>query len=203
MSELPDVQESEPEIKSYINQVGVTNVRLPFLLEACTDERFHSIVADVSLKTDLNREKKGISMSRLPLLMRRFQNLPLKQFVIKTMLEQIIEEVDGATNAYATFRFSLPINKESPKSKHVMPIYYDCKFEGQLNSQGFRFFQGVRVQYAAYCPCSAALSKHMKDSLGVEGFPHAQRAFADVVVEINVPEVVFLEQIISTYRTTH
>ena len=61
---LPDVQCNEPTIKIPIKQVGVENVEVPFKLESKYGG-FHQLNANVSLRTDLNEDEKGISMSRL------------------------------------------------------------------------------------------------------------------------------------------
>ena len=66
-----------------------------------------------------------------------------------------------------------------------------------MGEDGFRFYQGVRVQYASYCPCSAELCKHEG-----KGFPHAQRSFAHVIIETKDPDYVWLEDIISHVETS-
>jgi len=103
--------------------------------------------------------------------------------------------------------------RKSPVSDNVFPIYYDCRFEGQLftlhdeslidtlpDEYWFRFFQGVRVQYASYCPCSAGLCLQREPG-GPEMWPHAQRSFADVLVEVIEPNYVWLEDIIGVVES--
>jgi len=80
-------------------------------------------------------------------------------------------------------------------------------FEGQIytlhdeslidpipNTLDFKFFQGVKIQYASYCPCSAELCS----VLNSKGFPHNQRSYAHVMVEINTygKQYIWLEDII-------
>ena len=52
------------------------------------------------------------------------------------------------------------------------------------------------MNYTSYCPCSASLCTHLLMSKGHGGFPHAQRSSADVLVEVNLPSVLWLEEII-------
>ena len=64
----------------------------------------------------------------------------------------------------------------------------------------FYFYQGVIIQYASYCPCSAELCQDLvqKDSYG---FPHNQRSFADILVEVVEPNYIWLEDIIETVES--
>lgn len=211
---LPDVQESEPKIKIPIQQVGVENIELPFKLESKYGG-FNEMVANVALRTSLDADTKGISMSRLLLTLKPYLDLPLKSALIKEILEKLIKNVVGPieqkdwgnTAAYMTFEFRMPVIRQSIKTDHQFPIYYKCRFEGQLSDiimtsedspprreWQYRFFQGVTIQYASYCPCSAELCSVLPEG----GFPHNQRSFANVLVETNTfdDKYIWLEDII-------
>ena len=199
---LPDVQCTEPNIKIPIMQVGVENVEVPFKLESKYGG-FHETIANVALRTSLDANAKGISMSRLLLTLKPYLDLPLKSRLIKEILEKLIEnvgpsETPGASAAYMTFDFRIPIVRKSVISDNEFPLYYKCRFEGQVydvqitetdkvtkrREWYYRFFQGATIQYASYCPCSAELCS----VLDSQGFPHNQRSFADVMVETNTYE---------------
>lgn len=209
---LPDVQESEPNIKIPIMQVGVENVEVPFKLESKYGG-FHEMTANVAIRTSLDADTKGISMSRLLLTLKPYLDLPLKSKLIEEILKKIIENIGpsktpGASAAYMTFDFRMPITRKSIISNNQFPIYYKCRFEGQVydvelteadkvtkkRKWYYRFFQGATIQYASYCPCSAELC----DVLPGKGFPHNQRSFAHIMVETNTydKQYVWLEDII-------
>ncbi len=196
VSELPDIQHtSKPAIPLYINQVGVQHVKAPFFLDSMYGGR-HELVADITMTTDLKPELKGISMSKLIRCLNNYLDQPLKHKLIKKILEEFKVEVEtNSCNSSIRFDFLLPIQKKSPKSGWVFPQYYKCMFEGRMEGDVFKFFQKVRVQYASYCPCSAALCGHL-DENNSAGYPHAQRSFAEVLVEIVPPNIVWLEEII-------
>ncbi len=208
MNGLPDIQCTEPKIKRPIKQVGVEGVVVPFTLE-CRDGKFHYMTANVSMRTSLDADTKGISMSRLLLTLKKYLNLPLKQALIYEILKDIAINV-GAPDSYMKFEFLLPVNRKSPKTDHEFPIYHKCCFEGQLrsspiiddvmkgNKYTFKFFQGATVQYASYCPCSAELSWDLKINKGVTGFPHAQRSFADIIIQGKKDHYIWLEDIIES-----
>lgn len=200
--DLPDIQQDKPSIEIPINQVGVENVEVPFKLESKYGG-FHQMVANVSMRTNLDENTKGISMSRLIRTLKPYLDLPLKHTLIKLILQDIIKNV-GGTASFMKFEFRLPITKKSIKSDNEFPLYYKCRFEGQYyqnfyqgseDVSNFRFYQGVTVQYASYCPCSAELCSHL-ESQGKKGFPHNQRSFAHILVESREPDYVWLENII-------
>jgi len=209
MDKLPDIQETKPNIRIPIKQVGVENVVVPFQLELRTGG-YCQLNANVSMRTNLDSNKKGISMSRLLLTLKPYLALPLKHKLIKEILEDLKREL-GSTASYMSFEFRMPMfMKQSLKSDNRFPMYYDCKFEGQMyqikdvQESGdinhpmidvFRFFQGVRIQYASYCPCSASLCEDLTQK-GSCGFPHNQRSFADVLIETIEPNYVWLEDIV-------
>lgn len=192
---LPDIQCTVPAVKMPIQQVGVENVEVPFMLESKFGG-FNEMVARVSMRTNLDDNTRGISMSRLLLTLKPYLRRPLKHFLINEILMNLRENI-GSTSSFIKFEFKLPVLRKSPLSANEFPIYYNCKFEGQLDNGKFRFFQGIKVQYSSYCPCSAELCSDLnsKDSLG---YPHAQRSFADILIETIEPNYVWLEDIIET-----
>jgi len=206
LESLPDIQCSVPDIQIPIMQVGVENVEVPFSLESKYGG-FHQLNANVSMRTSLNEKIKGISMSRLLLTLKPYLDLPLKHKLIKQILAKLQKNLE-TDSTYMKFEFRMPIKRKSILSKNEFPIYYKCKFEGQLNhredfsdlSDGikydfFKFFQGVTIQYASYCPCSAELCSDLSEH-DLDGFPHNQRSFAEIVVEVTENNYVWLEDII-------
>jgi GTP cyclohydrolase I len=196
---LPDVQCTKPNIKIPIKQVGVENVEVPFKLESKYGG-YNQLNANVAMMTDLDRNTKGISMSRLLLTLKPYLDLPLKSLLIKDILKDLLTQVGGEA-AFMRFNFRMPINRKSIKTDNAFPIYYKCKFEGQIfwpdtlrpKPATFRFFQGVQIQYASYCPCSAELCNVLEKP----GFPHNQRSFADILIEVDTEnKYIWLEDII-------
>lgn len=197
MTNLPDIQISEPKIKIPIQEVGIENIKVPFILEKKKGD-YKSLIANVSMRTNLSENIKGISMSRLLETLKKNLELPLKHVLIKFIMEELSTKI-GSSNSFMKFEFDFPINRISPLTNNVFPIYHKCRFEARYNSitKNFRFFQGVIFQYASYCPCSAELSKDLM-SKGIMAFPHAQRSFANVIIETNQDSYIWLEDIIKT-----
>jgi GTP cyclohydrolase IB len=200
-NDLPDIQCTEPNIKIPIEQVGVQSVEVPFKLESKYGG-YHQLNANVSIRVFLDAYTKGISMSRLLLTLRPYLDLPLKHKLIKLILEDINTNI-GSTNSYMKFEFRLPITRKSIKSNNSFPLYYRCRFEGQRSQEkvlgaevdSFKFYQGIQIQYASYCPCSAELCNHLGKNNSF-GFPHNQRSFANILIEVKEPNIIWLEDII-------
>jgi GTP cyclohydrolase I len=206
---LPDMQCEAPNISTPIKQVGVENVEVPFLLESKYGG-YHKLPANVTMMTNLDESTKGISMSRLLLTLKPYLELPLKSLLIKEIIKKMLENI-GGSSAFMRFEFKLPRKRKSIKTDNEFPIYYKCKFEGQIFKKDFnltadtkapaeifRFFQGVRIQYASYCPCSAELCS----VLDVAGFPHNQRSYAHILTEIDIKShYVWLEDIIDAVES--
>jgi len=197
MSSLPDIQLSKPEVPGYINYVGVSNVKVPFKIKS----KFggcHEMIATVSMGTDLGSDKKGISMSRFIRTLKSYLNVPLNHDLINIILQDFKSSSKGqeAENAFMKFEFEYGLDKRSPLSDLKFPTFYNCKFEGRsYKDSTFRFFEGVKIQYASYCPCSNALCEDLRDK-GLNGFPHAQRSFAKVLIEADQNNIVWIEDLI-------
>lgn len=205
--DLPDIQETRPRIEIPIQQVGVENVEVPFKLESKYGG-FTDLVANVSMRTSLDSSTRGISMSRLLLTLKKYLDRPLKHVLIREILEDLVINV-GSKTSFLKFEFRLPITKKSLISNEEFPIYYKCRFEGQLieipsegswSANAFKFFQGVKIQYISYCPCSAELCSNLVEK-GATGFPHAQRSYVDALVQVVERHYVWLEDIIETIES--
>jgi len=201
VDDLPDIQGTKPEIQLPLRRVGVEDVQVPFLLESKGGlAGFHNLVAKVTMLSNLEADIKGISMSRCLRTLKTYLNLPLKHKLIFDILKDLKEKLE-TNEAYMRFEFDYPKAKSAPVSMNSFPLYYKCFFHGQLQGDVFKFYQGVRVQYASYCPCSSELCNDLRTKEG-NGFPHAQRSFADVVVQTVDPNYVWLEDIIDNIESS-
>jgi len=195
VNDLPDIQGTKPKIKIPLRRVGVEDVMVPFLLESKGGVLgFHNLVANVTMLSNLESDIKGISMSRCIRTLKQYLGKPLKHKLIFEILKDLKNNLE-TQESYMKFEFAYPKMKQAPASMNSFPLYYKCFFHGQLQGSKFKFYQGVKVQYASYCPCSSELCNDLR-SKESNGFPHAQRSFADVVVQTIEPNYVWLEDII-------
>lgn len=191
MIELPDIQNTRPKRTMPIQRVGVNNVELPFLLLLRDGSPGYTTVnAIVKMVCSLNENTRGISMSRFLRTLQPYLRQPLRRETLERILKHFTESLETDT-ASIEFKFKIPIFKKSPVSDNEFPQYYDCSFRSDYAQHMFAFYESVRIQYAAYCPCSSALCHE-----GKYGYPHSQRAFADVQARTTPGAYVWLEDII-------
>jgi len=202
MNNLPDIQHSSnPEFPLYINQVGVSEVKVPFKIESLYGG-IHNLVGEVSMSTDLKPNIKGISMGMLLRTLIKYLDKPLKHEIIKTILEEFKTAVEtNSEHSLIKFEFDLPINKKSPKSNLVFPQFYKCSFVGKMDHDEFKFYEKVKVFYGSYCPCSASLCDHLQEN-NSNGYPHAQRSYAELLVQIEKDKIVWLESLIELIESS-
>jgi len=202
INDLPDIQHSETSnFPIYINQVGVSEVKVPFKLDSLYGGT-HELIAKVEMTTDLDPQIKGISMSKLLRTLSNYLDKPLKHDLIRKILEEFKIAVEtNSKNSSIKFEFEMALNKKSPKSNLVFPQYYQCSFAGRLSGDSFQFSQKVRVPYASYCPCSFSLCNDLKVK-GAIGIPHAQRCYADLLVEVKPEHTVWLETLIEVVENS-
>jgi GTP cyclohydrolase I len=188
---LPDIQQTKPRIKSSIKRVGVSKVELPFrVMFRNGREAPAQVLATAEMVCSLNDMTRGISMSRFTRTIQTYLNIPLKRTTLELIVKDFKKQLE-TENVFLKVDFKLPIIKKSPISDNHFPQFYKCSFMSDYSDNKFKFYESVRVQYAAYCPCSAALCQE-----GKFGYPHNQRAFADVLVQTDLRSYVWLEDII-------
>ena len=195
--DLPDIQETQPEIRTPIQRVGVGNVELPFLLMLRDgSSSYIQVNAMTEMVCYLDLSTRGISMSRFTRILQPYLSKPLKRVTMERILNDFMVSHRTHT-ASIKFSFKIPVIKESPISDNAFPQYYQCSFKSVFSNSQFKFYESVRVQYSAYCPCSAALSHD-----GKFGYPHNQRAFADVLVRTKPRAYVWLEDVIDLIESS-
>ncbi len=184
--ELPDLMDSQDSIQGAnvpIQQVGVSNFRLPLkfavkggepiLLEA-------SITGSVSLEANL----KGINMSRIVRSFYDYKDEVFSLRLLKRILTEYRKKVD-TFDARLKIDFSYPILQESLRSHLAGYQYYKVAYEGVMDRKGnFRRLIHFDFVYSSSCPCSAELAEHARDRRDVYGIPHSQRSKARVTVEV-------------------
>ena len=194
---MPDIMDSVESMQGAsvpIQQVGVSNFRLPLKyrrLDGSVVELETSVVGTVSLEASL----KGINMSRI---MRSFYEHKDEAFTldtIKQVLDNFREKV-GSLDARVALRFNYPIAQESLRSGLSGYQYYQSALEGRISKTGviekriiFDFI------YSSACPCSAELAEHARDTRNAYAIPHSQRSKARIWVMLADGADLSLEEI--------
>ncbi len=195
---LPDMMEAVDAIPGApvaIQQVGVSNFKLPLKYRARSGRAVHTLETAVTGTVSLQAHLKGINMSRI---VRSFYDhadeLVSPGFVAK-LLEVYRRDV-GALSARLRLDFSYPIKQRALRSGLEGWQYYHAAFLGRIDERGrVRRFIELDFVYSSACPCSAELSEHARDVRGAYAIPHNQRSKARVLVELAPGADLHLEEL--------
>jgi len=180
MNSLPDIQEETvPEIREYINFVGVEKVKVPMMF--IENNKQYQAVASVSMSTALQRNVRAVSMSKF---LRYLNKYTEKSILVPSDVNKIlcdfhkISRDSESPRSRIRFEFDYKVMTPSPKSDNVFPQYYPSILQFELFKDYLRMYRGITYQFINYCPCSASLCENIGS-----GIPHSQRAFCDIFVE--------------------
>lgn len=183
MPDIMEAVESEQGSAVPIQQVGVSNFRLPLTFRGANGKLL-TLEARVSGTVSLEANLKGINMSRI---MRSFYELKEEVFSIDTV-ERVLNLFRDKVESYDArilIRFSYPIVQRSLRSGLEGYQYYQCAYEGRLSRAGvFERLMHFDFVYSSACPCSAELAEHARDTRGAYSIPHSQRSKARVFVKL-------------------
>ena len=196
---LPDMQDAPPGAirgeRRAIDQVGVSNVRLPVRMG--TPEGVATLEARLTASVGVAPDVKGVSMSRLVRLFEGRAEAPLGWQGLEAVLDAYLAEV-GGPDARLALRVAMPLRQPSLRSGLSGWQYYDAAFE--IAETGGARLRALHLDYvyASTCPCSLALSEHAREARAQLATPHSQRSVARVAValaegaDLGVPDLVAL-----------
>lgn len=189
---MKDVQNTRGDYKFNINRVGVNNLVHPVTIKK-RDGQLISTVGKFSIGVSLDRELKGINMSRLPILLSELSEDKWVSEDLENILELMRDRLESR-DAYLDVEFDYFLKRKAPVSDFEGYLPYKCKIETSLNrkndNQGnnedeFDFILTVEVPVTTLCPCSKEIS---------EFSAHNQRGYVSVSVRYN--GFVWIEEIV-------
>ena len=152
-----DVQNRPDERGIPINQVGVKDLRYPIVVLDQKNEKQHT-VADISMSVNLPHHFKGTHMSRFIEVLNEHRG----EFTMRTLpaiLQELRERLD-AESAIIEAKFPYFLDRKAPVSGAVGLVDYECRFQGEMNSDTQSFTLGVTVPVTTLCPCSKEISDY-------------------------------------------
>ena len=195
---LPDMMEAVDAIPGApvaIQQVGVSNFKLPLAYRSRDGKAAHTLETAVTGTVSLEANLKGINMSRIVRSFYDRAGEPASPDFVAKILKIYRKEV-GALAARLRLDFSYPMRQRALRSGLVGWQYYQAAFLGRIAADGtVRRFIELDFVYSSACPCSAELTEHARDVRGVYGIPHNQRSKARVLVELAPKAKLHLEEL--------
>ena len=184
---MKDVQNISDERGIAIQNVGVSDVHLPFLIKTKAGS-FQSVLANISLTVDLPKEYKGTHMSRFIEILSEWSQKPVSSREMEFILTDAINKLD-AEYAQMDIRFKYFIEKAAPVSGLKSMLDVDCVFSAKLiKNQPLDFTLGVNVPFTSLCPCSKEISAYGA---------HNQRGLMKVKIKYHSGKFIWIEDLVS------
>jgi GTP cyclohydrolase I len=189
--ELPDIQNTKPEIQIALNRVGITDLQLPiYILQK--DNKIQHSVAKISCFVDLESNLKGINMSRIPIALHKYLDSPISGKLIQSISENIRLN-SNAKMCQLIYSFPYFIQKISPISKEPGLVIYPIKFN-VTQSEDFSIFEvSIIATTTSLCPCSKEISEYGA---------HNQKCAIEITCQMDIDNFVWIEDIISIAETS-
>ncbi len=219
-SGLNDFQKLASNQGIFIPKVGMTRFRLPISLRY-PDGQLRSHDATASMHISLEKDKTGVNMSRLcVILQREALDTPLSAELCKKVLDCYQSELKDSDqdadilSAGIKIKFHYAHQQKSLKSDNWGWQYYPVTIEARQqlinNEKKFRFFITINYEYSSTCPCSLSMAKQyekdFKDGKTTEGFgiaaAHSQRSEMQCMVEIKEKSTYFITDLLKLIRTS-
>lgn len=184
--DLPDIQQTIPKIQIALNRVGISNFKMPITITT-KNATVHPTIAVINCYIDLDKELKGINMSRLPQALHKFQDRTLNSEVIKDIAENI-RVVSEAKICELSYAFDYFINKLSPVNKEPGLVNYPVIFTGIKSKNDYTFKFNICITATSLCPCSKEISKYGA---------HNQKCYIDITCQRRSNSFIWLEDIVN------
>ena len=152
---MQDIQNQLDERGITIQQTGVNNVCLPFLI--LMDGKTQPIQAAVKFTVSLSQRFRGTHMSRLMEILTDWTSKPVSISDFQNILVEATDKL--STNAAAIrIAFKYFVEREAPVSGKASLLDVDCVFDAELVDGRFDSTLSVKVPLTTLCPCSREIS---------------------------------------------
>ena len=184
---MKDVQSISDNRGIAIQNVGVSDVHLPFLIKTKAGS-FQSVLAKINLTVDLPKEYKGTHMSRFIEILSEWSQKPVSSREMESILTETINKLD-ADFAQMDIQFKYFIEKFAPVSGLKSMLDVDCIFSAKLTkNQPLEFILCVNVPFTSLCPCSKEISAYGA---------HNQRGLMKVKIQYHSGKFIWIEDLVT------
>lgn len=170
-----------------IQQVGIKDVQLPFLIKT-KQGSWQSVLANITLTVKLPQEYKGTHMSRFLEILSNWSQKPVSYREMEHILQDTLVRLE-AEEAHLQLKFKYFIEKQAPVSHLTSLLDIDCTFAAKLSKhEPVDFTLGVKVPFTSLCPCSKEISAYGA---------HNQRGLMHVEIRCEQGHFVWIEDAVA------
>lgn len=181
---LPDVQGQEDRRGIALDEVGVSELRIP-ITAARRDGAPLGAVAKVRATASLAADQRGTHMSRFVQAVAEDLG-PVSTRTPETIADRLREMLE-ASEARVEICYASAIDRESPISAHQAPLCFDVRLIGQADERGRAMWLEVKAPVTSLCPCSKEIADYGA---------HSQRGYVDVSVQIEPGHSLWAEDLV-------
>lgn len=186
---MKDVQNTKGDFLFNIDSVGVDNFIHPISLKVKEGGCINTI-GNFSLSVSLEKDIRGINMSRLPIFVSELNEDEWSSNKLKYIMIKLRDKLESK-DASISVEFDYFIKKRAPVSGYESVMNYSCKIETSVhknevdNKDKFDTVVTVEVPITTLCPCSKEISDYSA---------HNQRAYVSVSLRYN--KLIWIEEIV-------
>lgn len=163
---LPDLQNTIDQRGKSIERVGIEGIKIPLKLRRKdpTDGLSENVQANVSMYVKIDKQFKGVNMSRFMETLMMYQSDTLTSDHLQKIITEMVGKLES-TDGYIKIAFQYPIIRFAPVSRRRGVQYYDVAFIGRLlqnkdNTFNYDFVMEVTIMGTNLCPCSKEISNY-------------------------------------------
>lgn len=156
--DLPDIQNTKSNHSIYLNRVGINNLRLPMSVLQ-QNNNFQQTIGIFECFVDLDKNIKGISMSRLLEVLHEDTNKPLDNKVITDITKTLRKRCESNISSVSVL-FPYFIEKTSPVTHKKGLVEYECGFKCFNDNDKITNSLFVKLIVTSLCPCSKEISEN-------------------------------------------
>lgn len=156
-----------------INEVGITNFIIP--TKVLVGDSYQSTISNISCSIDLDKNYKGIHMSRLTNSLLNDWNGEINYLSIKLLMKKI-QNICNCCNVNLRIKSMIFLEKISPVSKIKNLMNYEIFHYCTLNDNNFKIELEIKIPFTSLCPCSKEISQYGA---------HNQRGITNIKLQIS------------------
>ncbi|NEU30796.1 GTP cyclohydrolase I FolE2 [bacterium LRH843] len=174
---MPDLQNKPADFYFPIQQVGISSVKYPVMIESDFAPTTQTTTADFRMTTSLGQDYKGINMSRLTeQLHLYFQTHLLSVETLREFAAILAREMKQESS---NVRVSFPwfFTKKSPAMEKEGMAHADVTFDVTFHeNEGYKSIITLTAAVTSLCPCSKEISEYSA---------HNQRSFVTMTATVD------------------
>lgn len=181
---LADVQKQKPLVDLEINEVGISDLKMPCKFKS--KKTVVNTVGNFSFSTALDKDLRGTHMSRLVEILHKYLKTPIGR---AELIELSLEAKNKLGSGCSIFKveFDYFKLKTAPVSRLKNYLHYRCGVNIYSNCETIMILN-VEIPISSLCPCSKEIS---------EGGAHNQRGVVKIRADISDLPDVWLDELIS------